>query len=256
MNYYKVVLGDKVVDVLEAPVWVRRSPRGRIVICSTNNALGVVSSDSETIWHIAGTDPIDEALEDVKVVDIGEEEAKELQALLGLGGDVTDTDTGVQTEFPQEPEEPQEIPEDATLAEVKRICLERLSAACQQAIFAGVDVEVDEGIVKHFDLEIEDQVNLLSLSALMANGETVVPYHASGELCEFYTAEQMTKIITAATKLKTYHTTYFNSLKNWVLSMQTVSEVYAVQYGDQIPEAYRSDILKQMTVGDDVEVSA
>ena len=151
---------------------------------------------------------------------IEEHEAKELQTLLGLGGDVTDTDTGAQAEFPEEPKEPEEIPEDTTLAEVKRICEERLSDACQQVIFNGVDVEMSDGTTKHFTLKVEDQLNLLSLTAMASSGAQAIPYHAEGELCVYYSAEDISRIAAAATQFKTYHISYFNSLKNWIESMQ------------------------------------
>lgn len=246
MNYYKVVLGDKVIDVLEDPVWVRRSPRGRIVICGADDALGVVSSNSETVWHIAGTDALDDAMENVKVVDIEEREAKELQTLLGLGGDVTDTDTGIHTEFPEEPKEPEEPITDGTLEEVKKRSLERLSDICQQVIFDGFDVTLSNGEVKHFTLKVEDQLNLLSLSTLLATGADAIPYHATDELCEYYSAEDMTLIITQATQFKTYHTSYYNSLKNWVESMDSIAEIGSVAYGDAIPPEFCSVVMNQL----------
>lgn len=246
MNYYKVVLDDKVIDVLESPVWIRRNPRGRIVICGIGDALGVVSSNAETIWHIAGTDPLGEALDNVKVIDIEEQEAKELQTLLGLGGEVTDTDTGIQTEFPEEPEEPEEVPKDATLAEVKRICAERLSAVCQQVIFDGVDVEMSDGSIKHFTLKVEDQLNLLSLATMAASGAQEIPYHAEGELCVFYSIEDINRIIAAATQFKTYHISYYNSLKNWIESMDDIAQIGSVAYGDPVPPKYCSVVLTEL----------
>lgn len=42
MNYYKIVLGDKVVDVLEGESWVKLSRRGRIVLCGAAEALSLI----------------------------------------------------------------------------------------------------------------------------------------------------------------------------------------------------------------------
>lgn len=247
MSFYKVVLNDKIVDVLENVVWVKENLRGRIVICGANEAVGVVSSDAKTIWHIAGASHMaNHTFEDVKVVDIEESEAKELQTLLGLGGDVIDKDNGIDVEFPDETEEPEEIPEDATLNEVKRICLERLSNACQQVIFDGFTVVMTNETEKHFTLKIEDQLNLLSLSTLIASGVEAIPYHASGELCEYYSVEDMMRIITTATEFKTYHTSYFNSLKNWIESMEDITEIGSIAYGDPVPEEYRSVVLNEL----------
>ena len=38
MNYYKIVLDNKVVDVLEGASWVKLSRRGRIVLCEPAEA--------------------------------------------------------------------------------------------------------------------------------------------------------------------------------------------------------------------------
>lgn len=249
MDYYKVILRNKIIDVLEDVVWVRLNRRGAIVVCSPSEATGVVGSDNMTIWHISGTPAIGE-YEDVTVADIDETEAETLKKLLGLDGEITESGDGIDVSWDEE-KPTEEVPPPANLAELKERCLQNLSQDCQNAIFAGVDVELADHSIKHFDLRIEDQVNLLSLSMLLAsNGGAPMPYHASGELCAFYTAEDMQRIITAATTLKTYHTSYYNSLKNWINALSTMEEICAIQYGDTIPEQYCSDVLVQMLGGD------
>lgn len=75
---------------------------------------------------------------------------------------------------------------------------------------------------------------------------TAIPYHASGELCEYYSAEDMTLIVSQTTQFKTYHTSYFNSLKNWVESMGSIAEVGEVFYGDPVPAEFCSVVLTQL----------
>lgn len=248
MNYYKVILLDKIIDVLEDIVWVRENKYGVIVACEAEDATGVVASDSATIWHLAGMPEMTGEYDDVTVVDISETEANTLKELLGLGGDITDTGGGIDVDWYED--EPVDEPVDNTNLEgVKQHYIEKLSATCQSVICAGVDVELADGDIKHFDLQIEDQLNLITMSTLIASGQTTVPYHASGELCRLYSAADMMKIIATATEMKTYHTTYFNSLKNWVMSMDSIDDVCAVRYGDPVPEAYCSDVLKQIMAG-------
>lgn len=195
-----------------------------------------------TVLHIAGAKEFSgETFTEISVADITADEYEELRVLLNLGAEVPDDNGDV--EWRDEENEPDEIPEDATLAEVKTRCLAKLSDDCQNTIYNGVDVKLADGSVHHFALEIEDQLNLLTLSTLIASGETLIPYHASNELCTYYSAEDILTITQAATAFKTYHTTYYNSLKNWVLSMDSIAEVGAVKYGDQIPPEYCSDIL-------------
>lgn len=253
MNYYKVVLDNKVIDVLEDASWVKLNRRGRIVLCEPAEALGVVSSDGKTTWNLDSTSGLAGFdYSPVTVVDITEEEATELKTLLGLGGEVTNTPSGSEVEFPSEPETPDEPITDGTLEEVKKRCLEKLSSVCQQTIFDGFDVTLSNGEEKHFTLKVEDQLNLLSLSTLLATGVESIPYHADGELCEYYSAADMTLIMTQATQFKTYHTSYYNSLKNWVESMNSIAEVGSVAYGDAIPSEFCSVVLNQLVLAQEV----
>jgi predicted DNA-binding ArsR family transcriptional regulator len=48
----------------------------------------------------------------------------------------------------------------------------------------------------------------------------------------------------AVNKHKTYHTTYYNSLKNYINSLQTIEEIAAITYGIEIPDEYKSEVLK------------
>lgn len=243
MKYYKFISNDKIIDVLEDPVWVKQSVNNLIVRCDVKEAMGVVSSDMSTILHISGAKEFSDgnSYDEVSVADITVDEYEELKVLLGLGADVPDD--GGDVEWDDNNQKEDEIPEDTTLKKVKERHLARLSDTCQKTIYNGIDVELSDGSIRHFDLEIEDQLNLLTLSTLVTSGEQVIPYHASDELCTYYSAEDITKIIESATAFKTYHTTYYNSLKNWIMSMDSIADVGAVSYGDMIPPEYCSDIL-------------
>jgi len=83
----------------------------------------------------------------------------------------------------------------------------------------------------------------MNLSTL-AQTQALIPYHADGEECMFYSAEEINKIIETATNLKIYQTTYYNSLKTYINALETIEEVAAVEYGIPIPEEYKSDALK------------
>ncbi len=240
-NYYKLISGDNIVDVISNPAWVNQDIRGRIALCDIAEAMGIVSSDMSTILHIAGAKNFSEGTYDeVAVADITEDEYEELKILLGLNATVPDD--GGTPKWEEEPTK-EESPEDATLQEVKKRCLEKLSADCRNTIYGGVDVTLSDGSTQHFTLKIEDQLNLITLSTMVTSGETQIPYHASNKLCEYYSAEDIVAIANSATAFKTYHTTYFNSLKNWVLSMNSITEVGSVFYGMKIPAEYCSDIL-------------
>lgn len=244
MNYYKIIQNDKVIDVIMDPTFVRQSRRGLIITCLPSEACGVVSSDGKLIWHITGKEIMTgREFSNVSVVDITEDEYKELYTLLELGADIpTDGDVSFEETEPDEVE----IPEDTVLSEAKIRYVEKMSAVCQKVIYNGIDVEMSDGSVRHFTLEIEDQLNLITLSSMIAAGETMIPYHASDELCVFYSAEDISRIISTATAFKTYQTSYFNSLKNWIMSVESINAMGQISYGDIIPEEYRSDVLNEL----------
>lgn len=242
---YKLTSNGKVIDVLDGATWATTSRRGFPIICGADHATGVISSNGNTIYSIVGTEGIPGSDIAVSVVDIDDAEYEKLYALLGLGADISDD--GLETELPQEPEpEQEEISEDTTLEDVKRICIGRLSDACQKRIFDGFDIELSNGEIERFSLTIEDQLNLISLSTLAASGQNTIPYHADGKLCKYYSAEDILSIAAKATELKMYHTSYFNSLKNWVNSMTDIAKICSVAYGDQVPAEYCSDVLSSM----------
>ena len=123
---------------------------------------------------------------------------------------------------------------------------EAMSKACQSAITAGVDVTLSDGTVHHYSLTQEDQLNLMSLQSMAAAGAEAVPYHADGEACVYYSAVDFNKIIEAATLWKLYQESYFNSLRGYIHSLADEKELAAVAYGMEIPEAFQTDVLRQL----------
>ncbi len=121
-----------------------------------------------------------------------------------------------------------------------------MSAACRSAIIAGFDVILSDGKDHHFSLTVEDQLNLNALFGLLAAGAEQVPYHADGETCVYFAAADMQTVVQEATAHKTYHESYFNSLKAYIASKRTAASVNAIEYGTEIPEQYQSDVLKAL----------
>lgn len=131
----------------------------------------------------------------------------------------------------------------ATIEYAKELKISDMSRQCNRIITSGVDVELSDNKVYHFSLTTQDQLNFISLSSMIANGETQIPYHADGELCKFYSVSDISKVIEAATVFKTYHVTYFNALRNYIQSLETIEDVANIAYGVSIPEQYQSEVL-------------
>lgn len=136
--------------------------------------------------------------------------------------------------------------EKITIEYLKSKKIKEMSYMCNQTIINGFDVALSDNKQYHFSLTIQDQLNLITLSAMISNGETAIPYHADGQLCKIFSAEDMDNIIQTATMFKTYHTTYYNSLKSYIQSLDTREEIGKVSYGMNIPDEYQSEVLKDL----------
>lgn len=112
--------------------------------------------------------------------------------------------------------------------------LMEISEACQSVIRAGTDVELPDGSVQHFSLKDEDQINLSFALKAVESGATHFPYHADGDICRLYSAEEIMTISTAATAFKLYHTTYCNHLNVWV-KRSADNELDSIYYGAELP---------------------
>lgn len=135
---------------------------------------------------------------------------------------------------------------ESPLEDVKAKKIADMSEACRNAIIAGFDVALSDGKTHHFSMTIEDQLNINALYGLLASGMERVPYHADGEVCEYFSAEDFGIIVQTATAHKTYHESYFNSLKSYITSKRTAASVDAITYGVEIPTQYQSDVLKAL----------
>ena len=53
-----------------------------------------------------------------------------------------------------------------------------MSEACEQTIFAGIDVVLSDGGTHHFSLDVKDQINIMVLQSKLLSGAESIPYHA------------------------------------------------------------------------------
>ena len=80
-------------------------------------------------------------------------------------------------------------------------------------------------------------------NAVMAGAESY-PYHADGQLCRMFTAEEITAISNASIRHKLYHTTLCNHLLTWARRAETAEELERITYtADGMPE----DLAANMT---------
>ena len=121
-----------------------------------------------------------------------------------------------------------------------------MSRICHQIIVNGVDVILSDGESHHFSLEIEDQIKIQALAMKAQSGAETLFWHEDDNYCQFYSASDILAIYAALEAIQTYQTTYFNSLKMYILSMETIEQFNAVTYGMEIPVAYQSEVLQYL----------
>lgn len=115
------------------------------------------------------------------------------------------------------------------LTKIRDTKIIEISKACNLAIINGIDIETNEGI-EHFSLHETDQINLSAAFTAIQQGAIEYPYHADGKLCRMFTAEEITKIMTAATQHKIYHTTLCNHILSWIRRSNNEVELRCISY--------------------------
>ena len=130
----------------------------------------------------------------------------------------------------------EEVPDDRPLDMIRSEKMKELSTSCNAAITAGMDVETTQG-TEQFSLQETDQINLTTALSAVQSGAAGYPYHADGQLCRLFTAEEIQAIAAASVKHKLYHTTLCNHLLTWARRAETREELSSITYAaDGLPE--------------------
>lgn len=108
---------------------------------------------------------------------------------------------------------------------------EEINKDCENAIHLGVDLTYN-GVTSHYALTEVDQINITNRAQKAFLGEST-KYHADGEVCRWYSAEEMLALSAAAETYIEQQTTMCNLLKKQVQSMTeaTADEIKAVKFG-------------------------
>jgi len=121
--------------------------------------------------------------------------------------------------------------------------IDEMDKTCHQVIEEGFDIELEDGEEHHFSLKDEDQVLIQALKLKVEKGETFLPYHANGELCRIFTANEVIALNTMMEQVITYNTTYFNSLRNFIQHLDNRDTINSIEWGSEIPAQYKSEVL-------------
>lgn len=249
MTYYKVIVDDKIVDVNF--VFLKWQEKHKVMLsCEPSEGQFVQSSDCTKIWRADWLCKIPENLERVydsaTVVEIDEEEYTILREALDLDKEIEIEDTQGEPEGSEEPEVDESRNE--TLEFVKETKIRSLSRQCNANIIAGFDVTLSDGSVKHIDMELEDQVNVIALGAAASSGTKMLPYNLEDD-CIYLTKDDMNLIYETGMTMKTAQLSYYHSLKKYVESLQDAETVLRITYGMEIPEEFWTEVYRTIMNG-------
>lgn len=246
-TYYKLIDGDKYIGVSTSFFFVKYQTKHNIMLsCDVSEAQYIMCDDGDgaaTLYHAQWMAP-ETASERghynyCDVIEITKEEF----------------DTLFDVKEYEIPEPPQETIDEETIIDVVAQTtldyvidrkIKQMKLAVTNAITDGFEISLSDGKKYHFSLTTQDQLNLISLSQMVDAGIKEIPYHADGELCIFFTNEDMKNIIAEAQKTITGLTTYFNSLKYWIEDLTDIDEINKIYFGVDIPADYQSEVLKAL----------
>lgn len=248
MTYYKVIQNNKFIGIGTSCELRKYQTKHNILLVANDDTAqyidvrGVLYRDS---WFKPINSDDITVYENANINVISEEEYHQLLEAIDKGEEIElAQEQDIITDNLEQSEQQISIEETITIDFLKEQKIKEMSYVCNQIITDGFDIVLNDGKQHHFSLGVQDQLNFITLANMIQNGKQIIPYHADGELCKYYSAEDISNVIQFATEFKTYHTTYYNSLKAYIQSIQDRESIRTITYGIDIPVEYQSDILK------------
>ena len=242
MNYYKIIKDGVIVGAITSNDFMRYLP---ITDCfvRANDQNGEYVTYKNQFYRATWMRPIvyQVAFIEALILAITEEEYEAYIHAFEIH-EIIEQEIMEEAEEMQEQIEAIDPIEQASIEFIRTSKIQEMSHECRFTIEAGFDLEL-RGETHHFSLNTQDQLNLMSLSE-MAKTQSLIPYHADGEECIFYTAEEINEIVETANAFRIYNTTYYNMLKNYINTLETIEEISAIEYGTEVPEQYQSEVFK------------
>jgi hypothetical protein len=221
---YKIILDNKVIDVIKKPRFLKFLSSGNIALTDKTSANGIVGSDNKTIYSLVTGLKTEAPV--VSIHEIDQKEFNRLSSLLNSGAELIANKTKLQNAI--------------------KTALENLSQICKDKITAGFSVLLSDGNVYKFKLSAEDQINLLNLENQLNTGENIFVYHATDMPCQVFRREDMQKVIKSYRKHILYHTTYFNIAKQYISSLTDIAKIDAFHYGTNVIGVVSDPAIRQI----------
>lgn len=131
--------------------------------------------------------------------------------------------------------------------EYKNYVIDQMSQDCSNAITNGVDVETTQGKL-HFSYAFTDQLNLKTLVMTAEKGLSY-PYYTSDSECHIFTAEDVISIWANCEGNLLYQRAYFNSLMEYIKTMDNKEDLAKVKFGMELPKDYSDKMNESINCG-------
>lgn len=239
MKYFKILVDSNYIGVGTTADFCRYQKKHNIILICGEKDVQYITHKG-ILYHDEWMKPLVQSpyeWKQAKVVEIDEEE------YLILKNAEDNNEVVPATMMNEKQEVIAEASDNQILSNVRSAKINKLRSDCQNTIVSGFDLELSDG-VHHFSMETADQMEISRLVADGDNGE--VPYHADGEQFKYYPFSDILKIYNAMNDWKLYNTSYFNDLRSYINSLQSVNQIDSIQYGDEIPEEYQSEVYKDI----------
>ena len=212
---YKVIYDNVVIDVLENVKYGKYLTKSKHVVTSSRaSANCIISSNNQDKYHLKGVPyPDGSNFKSVSLVKIDENEYNELISKF-TKNKKSITESGLRN--------------------VKNNKIKEMSDICHQTIVNGTNIILSDRHSHHFELSIEDQINLLEIKYLIDKGETSFIYHETNCLSKEYSLKDMKKIIDELFEFKQKNLIHFNKLKNHINNLSNINDVTNVTYTMQV----------------------
>lgn len=132
---------------------------------------------------------------------------------------------------------------DATITNAKADKKSELDAANSETITKGFDLTLSDGNTYTFGMDSNSQSDLTGLMLQVLAGATECDYYTADGSCLTLSNSDMVLLSNYALAFRSYCSAYYHCLCDWVDALTSLAEINAIQYGDVVPETYRSAYL-------------
>ena len=216
MKYYKVIKDKEFIGVGTTLDLRRFQTKHQIMLICTESQVQYIQLN-EVLYRANWMWPENTDSVKYEIADVIRIEKDEYDLLLNA---IEKNEEIVIEEEPIVEVEPVIIVEEPTIDSVRASKIAELKRDCNKTITNGVDVKLSDGETRHFSMSLEDQINLLTMA-----------YVADDSV---YSSKDMKIIIAETNAFKNSHIAKCKKLENRVNSLNTIQEVAAVNYHEEV----------------------